>query len=207
MTPPLFHFLIFLLEFAKYILRPYLYIVYRSHKEYAKDENNTNETIWVFYLSILFEYSIWVFYYKSSQTNARRKNQRVLLCIFDLFYCIIPFIIVAYQVLCASSWIYLMMQLWNNRYIVVFTVVILWYNCSPRQLFKFLLSLYHQMHECFEGPLMSKYLRTSSIQGFERLWIWGNSLHPPSEKKVFFANVLASAIFYKNKIYPMHFHF
>ena len=55
MTPPLFHFLIFLLEFAKYILRPYLYIVYRSHKEYAKDENNTNETIWVFYLSILLQ--------------------------------------------------------------------------------------------------------------------------------------------------------
>ena len=158
MTPPLFHFLIFLLEFAKYILRPHLYIVYRSHKEYAKDEKNTNETI-------------WVFYYKSSLTNARRKNQRVLLCIFDLFYWIIPFIIVAYQVLCASSWIYLMMQLWNNRYIVVFTVVVLWYNYSPRQLFKFLLSLYHQMHECFEGPLMSKHLRTSSIQGFERLWI------------------------------------
>ena len=56
----------------------------------------------------------------------------------------------------------------------VFTVVVLWQNYSPRQLFKFLLSLYHQMHECFEGPLMSKYLRTSSIQGFERLWIWGN---------------------------------
>ena len=30
------------------------------------------------------------------------------------------------------------------------------------------------MHECFEGPLMFKYLRTSSVQGFERLWIWGN---------------------------------
>ena len=85
MTPPLFHFLIFLLEFGKYILRPYFHIVYRSHKEYAKDKNNTNETIWVFYLSILFEYSIWVFYLSillQVKPNKRKKEKSTCVALY-----------------------------------------------------------------------------------------------------------------------------
>ena len=41
--------------------------------------------------------------------------------------------------------------------------------CLRGELFKTLPSLYHRVHKCFEGPLMLKYLRITSVQGFERL--------------------------------------
>ena len=50
MTPLLFHFLIFLFEFAKYILRPNLCIVSIAEGVHEK-RNNTDETIKVFYVT------------------------------------------------------------------------------------------------------------------------------------------------------------
>ena len=61
--------------------------------------------------------------------------------------------------------------------------------CLRGELFKFLHSWYHQVHECFKGSLMFKYLKTSSGQGFKRLWIWRKyepiffQIPPPPIKK------------------------
>ena len=76
--------------------------------------------------------------------------------------------------------------------------------CLRDELFKTLPSLYHRVHKCFEGPLMLKYLRITSVQGFERLWIWWKHLEliffqipPPPQKNVLGANVQTSTIFYE----------
>ena len=134
----------------------------------------------------------------------------VLLCIFVLSYIVIPSVSGAYFArFLADLFDKLAHNKFTHRYIVFFIVVFLCHNCSPvlftRRVVKTLRSLYHRVHECFEGLLMFMYLRISSVRGFERLWIWWKHFEliffqippPPRKKNVLLANVLTSTIFYE----------
>ena len=102
MTPPLFHFLIFLLEFAKYILRPYLNIVHWSHKEYERN-----------HLSILFEYSIWVFYLSILlQVKPNKRKKKKSTCVALYFWPVLLYNTVYYRGI--SSFVRVLVNLFDD---------------------------------------------------------------------------------------------
>ena len=118
------------------------------------------------------------------------------------------------HILCTSWWTYLIS--WRSNGMtsaltyILFSLLVLSSGtivpqcCLRGELFKTLPSLYHRVNKCFEGPLMLKYLRITSEQGFERLWIWWKHLEliffqipPPPQKNISGATVQTSTIFHE----------
>ena len=121
-------------------------------------------------------------------------------CCF-LFCSTVQYRLLTGHILCTSWWTYLIS--WRSNGMtsaltyILFSLLVLSSGtivpqcCLRGELFKTLPSLYHRVNKCFEGPLMLKYLRITSEQGFERLWIWWKHLEliffqiPPPPKKIF----------------------
>ena len=134
-------------------------------------------------------------------------------CCF-LFCSTVQYRLLTGHILCTSWWTYLIS--WRSNGMtsaltyILFSLLVLSSGtivpqcCLRGELFKTLPSLYHRVHKCFEGPLMLKYLRITSVQGFERLWIWWKHLEliffqipPPPQKNISGAKVQISTIFYE----------
>ena len=134
-------------------------------------------------------------------------------CCF-LFCSTVQYRLLTGHILCTSWWTYLISWCSNGMTsaltYILFSLLVLSSGtivpqcCLRGELFKTLPSLYHRVHKCFEGPLMLKYLRITSVQGFERLWIWWKHLEliffqipPPPQKNISGATVQTSTIFHE----------
>ena len=120
--------------------------------------------------------------FKSSMTNAKKKNQSlnrsvrpqccsVFLSCPTVYYRLSPehisrassrTYLIGWRIISSLTDILFSLLLFSSATIVP-------QCCLRGELLKTLRSLYHRVHECFEGLLMFMYLRISSVRGFERL--------------------------------------